>query len=297
MNEPLVSIIIPVKNARNTIGGCLVSVLNLDYGNFEVIVVDDGSQDKTGEIIQSFSGRVKLITHPQSRGPSSARNEAAGQAKGEFLAFTDADCIVDKDWLKELLSGFTESNIASVGGRQEVPEDETVFGRRVFKFMKRAGFLTDYMRWGKGRLVSVGHNPSCNVMYRRDIFLKESGFLDGLWPGEDVEFDHRLRRKGKEIVFNPRAVIFHYRPSNLKLFSRMMFRYGRAQGRLLRRHGILRKIQILPLLSLVIVFCVILSFFSVTIKGIFGFNIFIVFISLLALISWNVGFYKGIVSL
>jgi GT2 family glycosyltransferase len=250
MGEPFISVIIPAKNAEKTIARCLISVLGLDYADYEVIVVDDGSQDQTAQILQNFAQRLKIISFSQSVGPAKARNEAAKQAKGGFIAFTDADCLTASDWLRELLKGFQDDNIAGTGGMQKVPDDETAFGRRAAKLMQQVGFLTDYLRPGQQANISVNHNPSCNVMYKRDIFLKEGGFLEGLWPGEDVELDYRLRKSGYELIFNPRAIVYHYRPEDLKSFLKMMFRYGWAQGFLIRKRGILRKIHIVSALGL-----------------------------------------------
>ncbi|MCX5713982.1 MAG: glycosyltransferase family 2 protein, partial [Candidatus Omnitrophica bacterium] len=146
MNDPFVSIIIPAKDAEKTIERCVFSVVGLDYTQYEVIVVDDGSRDKTGKMLQGFSQRIKIISFPQNRGPSKARNDAAIQARGEFIAFTDADCVVDKSWLRALLAGFSGPDIVSVGGRQEVPVDESAFGRNVAQGLKRMGLITDYLR-------------------------------------------------------------------------------------------------------------------------------------------------------
>ncbi len=170
----------------------------------------------------------------------------------EFLAFTDSDCIVDKNWLTELLKGFREyPEAVSCGGAQKLPEDATNFEKKVFLFMKKAGFFSEYARQAKdANITEVNHNASCCVMYKREVFLKEGGFLEGLWPGEDVELDYRLREKGYKLLFNPRAVIYHYRSKSLKSFLKMMDRYGRAQGYLVRKYGIFRKIQLVPFLVL-----------------------------------------------
>jgi len=307
MNQPLVSIIIPAKNAQGTIEKCILSLLNLDCQDYETIVVNDGSQDKTAEVLRKYSDRVSVITNTVSHGPSKARNVAAKEAKGEFLAFTDADCSVDKDWINQLVSGFTDANIAAVGGRQEIPEDETIFGRKVAKFLEKVGFLTDYMRKNQKCMVSVNHNPSCNVMYRKNIFSQEGGFLEGLWPGEDIELDYRLKKKKYKIVFNPKAVVYHYRPENLRLFLNMMFRYGWAQGYLVRRHGLFRKIHFFPaILFISLAAYVFVLFFNLTgavwtaaalfflLCFYFSFDPQIAFLFLPALFYWHIGFIKGI---
>ncbi|KPK99241.1 MAG: hypothetical protein AMJ95_00410 [Omnitrophica WOR_2 bacterium SM23_72] len=307
MSEPFVSIIVAARNAQNTLEKCIDSILNLDYPAFELIVVNDGSYDKTEEILMKYSGKVMSLTNPVSVGPAKARNIAAELARGSFLCFTDADCIVNRSWVRELLAGFYDATIVSVGGRQEIPENETPFGRRVSSFMKKTGFISDYARTSLAEIAPVRHNASCNVMYRKDAFLNAGGFLEGLWPGEDVELDYRLEKEGHCILCNPKAVVKHYRPSTWKAFARMMFRYGWAQGFLVRRYGVFRKIQVFPFVFFSLLFLfIIFSFHHLPafwiILGIcllavgawfkFDFSVFILF--LLCLLYWNAGFLKGV---
>ena len=112
--KPLVSIIIPVKNEERTIEKCLHSLQALNYPNYEIIVVNDGSTDSTGELLKKFPA-VKVIT-TEGIGPAAARNLAIESSAGEYLAFTDGDCIIHPEWLNELLAHFTDEN--DHGGRR-----------------------------------------------------------------------------------------------------------------------------------------------------------------------------------
>jgi glycosyltransferase involved in cell wall biosynthesis len=261
MNIASVSVIIAVKNGQDTLGKCLDSVLNCVYGNFEVICIDDGSSDRTPEILRSYSGRVKVITNISSTGPAFARNKAASAASGEYLAFTDADCIVDKNWLEELVRCFSGPGIVSAGGVQGVPDDESRFARKVSLFMDSIGFITGYLRGGTNCVKSVAHNPSCNSIYRKEIFLNAGGFPKGLWPGEDVELDYRLKKAGYRIMFNPKAIVYHYRPGNIGKFSNMMSRYGWAQAILVRKYGFFRFVQFVPIFNLFLIASLAMVFF------------------------------------
>ena len=108
--EEKISVIIPVKNAEKTIKKCLDSVLNVDYPNFDVIVVDDGSTDNTPSILRGFGQGIRII-QARGVGPSAARNEAAKVSDAQYLAFTDSDCIVERSWLRELRFGFSDYSI------------------------------------------------------------------------------------------------------------------------------------------------------------------------------------------
>ncbi|MBU1122028.1 MAG: glycosyltransferase, partial [Candidatus Omnitrophica bacterium] len=245
-----ICVIIPVKGEGLKIAECLNSIFELDYSVFEIIVVDDGLQDNGLAAINSFNDQIKILKS-DSRGPSYARNLAARQTDARFVAFTDGDCIVDKSWLKELMRGFSKfPDAVACGGRQLLPQDAEEFEKKVYLFMKKVGFITDYMNKREDDIIEVNHNPSCNVIYKKDVFLREGGFLEGLWPGEDVELDYRLRRKGYKMLFNPRAIVYHYKPKNMADFSRMMYRYGEAQGMLVRKYGLFRKIHFIPAFSI-----------------------------------------------
>jgi len=253
MNELSVAVIVSARNAEKTIDKCINSLLGLNYSNYRIIIIDDFSADRTSEILKRYQGKIELIFNTTALGPPKVRNMAAQRSKSEYLAFIDSDCIADADWLKELSRGFMGPDIVSVGGIQGIPPDESKFGRRVSLLLCKAGFCSDYMRNKGNRIVSVSNNPSCNVMYRKDVFLGEGGFSEDLWPGEDVELDCRLKKKGYKIIFNPKAMVYHYRVGNLKAFSRMMYRYGLCHGFLFRRYGIFRRVQLLALILSVLV--------------------------------------------
>src|SRR5271157_724735 len=99
----LVSIIVAAKNAEKTIFKCVSSLLAVDYPEKEIIVVDDGSKDSSGIILEKFKNQKIKIIKTEGIGPSAARNMAIGKSSGDYIAFTDSDCIVDKDFITELL--------------------------------------------------------------------------------------------------------------------------------------------------------------------------------------------------
>ncbi len=284
-------------------------MLSIDYPDYEIIVVDDGSSDKTLEIAKSFSpDRIKIIVST-GKGPSVARNIGVAKSTGEIVAFTDSDCIVDPCWLPELVRVFQMyPEASSVGGKQKVPAGATWFEKKVFEFMFSVGFMTDYVHSNiGGEIIAVGHNPSCCSAYRRNDFLMAGGFPENLWPGEDVELDYKISSKGGKILWNPAAIVFHHRPGNLSAFTRMMFRYGAAQGILVKMHGFNRKIQFLPIVSIFsfIAFglgcrknpslSIFLScLFFIFSLAFFRFDFFIWGLAIVAFFSWQIGFFLGV---
>jgi glycosyltransferase involved in cell wall biosynthesis len=284
MAEELISVIVAQRNSARTIVKCLDALLGQDYPGFEVIVVDDASQDATVALLDGYAARIKVICFASRQGPSAARNKGAAEASGEFIAFTDGDCVPDKNWLSRLAAGFTAEDIAAVGGAQEIPPDELPFGRLTARFFQKLGFVGEYSHKAAGKTREVNHNPSCSVMYRKNIYLNLGGFLGGLWPGEDVEFDRRLKLAGYRIMFEPAAKVCHYRVFDFRSFCRMMLRYGWAQGVLAHKYGIFRKIQLLPLA--VILFFV---FFAAA-PGVFAAAALLILIAAFIWSGWDIGF-------
>lgn len=301
--NPFISIIIPVKNGEKTIKKCLDSLKNLNYTNNEIIVVDDNSSDGTRQILTSYPGIQVIET--SGIGSSGCRNLGIKLSKGEYLTFTDSDCIVHPQWLNELLKGFASVEIVSVGGDQQLPEDETEFGKIVQEFLKTVGFVADYVKKDTER-IETNHNPTCNVMYKREIFDRVGGFLEGLWPGEDVELDYRIKKLGK-LMYNPGAIVYHYRPDKPGKFCKMMECYGYAQGFLMKKYGAFRLIHYEPIFLVILVvavcvtgisglfFCLLVPLFYLfirakSIKKTFQFiGLFVA-----TIFYWNLGFVKGL---
>jgi GT2 family glycosyltransferase len=88
------------------------------------------------------------------------------------------------------------------------------------------------------------------MMYRKAAFEEIGNFKKDLWPCEDLEFDCRLIQSGYTLIFNPKAIVYHYRPKNLKRFGQFHFRYGRAHAKLVLRYGFMEKIHYIPPLLL-----------------------------------------------
>jgi len=309
---PSVSVVIPVRNCRKTINKCLDSLALIEQPSFEALIMDDGSTDGTAESCESRQW-VKL-TRLDPGGPSRARNKGIEMARGEFVAFTDGDCIVDRSWLKELHSAFVSDDIAGGGGDQTSPADETSFGRTVQEFFKHIGFMTGYIK-NDLKLVEVEHNPSCNSMYRKSVLKEVGGFDESLFPGEDVDLDYRIRSRGYRLFYNPSAVVQHYRPRTCKAFASMMRRYGSSQWSLVKKYGFFRRIFFVPLLFAVTLCCaagilwwepalwpvivaplmLVWLWFGARARSA-GKGLIFTFLLVVTLVSWNWGFFAAMLS-
>ena len=231
MSDNKVSIIIPTKNNGDILEKCLAAIQNLDYPKeeYEVIIVDGHSTDNTVEIAKKYGCKI-VYEDVGTRG--GACNIGVKNAKGEFIAFTDGDCVVPKDWLRNLIKHFNDKNIASVGGPNITPEEDTEFAEcigLVLTFLSKPG-----SRYGlvADKVIETFHNSGCNVAYRKNVIEEAGWFNEKLITCEDEELDYRILEKGYKILYTPDAKVLHYRRPTWKRFYKQAYKYavGRMQA-------------------------------------------------------------------
>ena len=213
------SLIIPAYNAGRTLDTCLRSAFDqsLPLEAYEVIVVDDGSTDNTPEVAGGFP---VILLRQQNSGPAAARNAGVRQATGEILIFTDSDCELDREFLKNMIAPFKKNEIIGVQGVYKTEQTE---------FMANFGQVEI-----EGRYVRLAHDKYIDFIgtyaaaYRRDVFNDNDGFNESfpLASGEDTEFSYKLQKQGHKMVFNPAAFVYHRHPSTLKHYLRTKFYRG-----------------------------------------------------------------------
>lgn len=198
---PAISVIIPNRNGAATIGLCLEAVFASAYESFEVIVVDDCSDDESVAAIERFP--CTLIRLDRHSGASAARNAGAAHSRGEVLFFTDADCLPEKNALAIAGESFLRHGPGVIvgGTYTPVPYDRDFFSRfqSVFVNYSETGHTgdADYAA-GHAMVIAAGE------------FRRSGGFPENFLPvAEDVEFSHRLRRAGYRIVIEPRLLVRH----------------------------------------------------------------------------------------
>jgi len=221
-SPPFASVIIPVLNEERTIRECLVSLLGMDYPpeRREIIVVDNGSTDRTANIVKSFPVRY---LREERRGASYARNRGIEASKGEILAFTDADCMVTTGWLRELVQGFEDEEIGGVEGETVAYPPDTPLERYIAR--------RSYSHRARRRSPLYPYVIMTNVAFRREVFNR-IGLFDTRFPsagGEDVDLTWRfLQETDLTLRYNPSAVVFHRHRSNVREFFAQQMRNGRS---------------------------------------------------------------------
>ena len=225
---PKVSVLICARNAADTLDECLRSVADLDYPDYEVIVVNDGSTDATGEIARRHAG-VTVIDTPHG-GLSAARNAALHRAVGDIVAYTDADVRVDPAWLIYLVQPFLRSDVVGAGGPNVVPEDDPWMAQCI---ARSPGAPTHVLIDDR----AAEHVPGCNMAYRRDALLAIGGFDPAYHAaGDDVDVCWRLQARGRQIGFAPSALVWHRHRRTVRGYWRQQVGYGEAETQLMDNH-------------------------------------------------------------
>jgi GT2 family glycosyltransferase len=225
---PRVSVVVCAYNAADTIDECLAAIEALRYPDVEVIVVNDGSTDRTSSIAARHP-TVRVIDIANS-GLSAARNVGLAHATGDIVAYTDADVRVDPDWLTFLVQPFVHSDVVAAGGPNIVPADDPWVAQCV---ARAPGSPTHVLL--DDRLAE--HIPGCNCAFRRDALLAIGGWNPTfLRAGDDVDVCWRLQARGWNIGFAPAALVWHHHRSSLRTYLRQQIGYGEGETWLMREH-------------------------------------------------------------
>jgi GT2 family glycosyltransferase len=223
---PRISVVISTFNGSRTIRDCLQGLTRLDYENFEVIVVDDGSTDGTADIVREYD--VRLI-RTENRGLSNARNTGCDAATGEIVAYLDDDARPDPHWLKYLAAMFGATTHAGVGGPNIAPPAD--------------GPIADCVANAPGGPVHVllsdreaEHIPGCNMAFRKACLEAIGGFDPQFRvAGDDVDVCWRLQERGWTLGFHPAAVVWHHRRNSVRAYWRQQRGYGKAEALLKKK--------------------------------------------------------------
>jgi GT2 family glycosyltransferase len=223
---PRISVLVCSHNGARTIRDCLEGLLALEYPDYEVIVVDDGSTDATAEIAGEYD--LRLI-RTENRGLSNARNTGMEAATGEIVAYLDDDAWPDPHWLTYLAAGFMSAEHAGIGGPNIAPPNE--------------GTIPDCVAHAPGGPVHVllsdqeaEHIPGCNMAFRKTCLQVIGGFDPQFSvAGDDADICWRLRQEGWTLGFSPAAVVWHHRRSSVGAYLKQQRGYGRADAMLGRK--------------------------------------------------------------
>jgi glycosyltransferase involved in cell wall biosynthesis len=233
-----VSVVIPARNAARTMPACLEALARLEPAPTEVIIVDNGSTDESLRIVDSFVQShpllpIRVMREPRL-GASAARNAGIRAAKGDIVAFTDADCVVTPTWLAELLNTLTDSTISAVAANIEGYRSETLLEKFQSVFTLRPGRAQEEI-FCRYTLTSGGF-PTANLAVRKQTLDVIRGFDESFEIyGEDHDLCRRIYAIGGRIKAIPSGTVHHIHRPTLWRFLVQNFCFGRGHAHLLRR--------------------------------------------------------------
>ena len=213
----MISVIIPAYNAEKTLPDCLEALKNQSLVPQEIIVIDDGSTDRTAQVAQSFN--VILISQP-NQGPAAARNAGITQSCGDILLFTDSDCIPDTFWVERMVVAFNNLVVDGVKGVYRTHQSEIAARLVQMEFEDRYRLLS--------RSEWIDFVDGHAAAFRREAVLQIGGF-DPAFPeanNEDVDFSYRLAAAGKRMVFRSDAIVYHHHPNSFWKYFKLKIKRG-----------------------------------------------------------------------
>ena len=217
-----VSVIVPVRDGESTIAACLDAILATDYppDRREILVVDNGSTDATASVIRARPVRYLFEPRP---GVSNARNRGIAESTGDILAFVDADCLVEPQWLTELVRPFEDPEVGAVAGDLQHVEPTTPAERQAARLLGN---------WQRFAFTSNPAYPiTANAAYRRDVIDRIGPFDPHMTRAQDVELGLRFQeRSGLRLAYAERATARHRNRSTQLGFFRQQLGWAYGAG-------------------------------------------------------------------
>ncbi len=227
---PYMSVIVSTFNRSDLIKRCLNSLLSQSYplDHLEVIVVNDGSTDDTEDILHKHKEKIvcdyKWFSQPNC-GKTKALNFAIKKSKGDIICLTDDDCIPDKDWIKNIVTGYVNEKVGGVGG--------------LISPLGTGSFIENYTKKNKFHsnerqinIAMVGGNSS----FRREVLDEIGGYDIFFRNGQDTEIGIRAQSKGYVFIYEPSAVVYHKEEESIIGILKQIHRYEKTYARLHKKY-------------------------------------------------------------
>lgn len=231
---PKVSVLISAHNEERMIESAIKAAIAIDYPDYEVVVIDDGSTDATRAIIETYvvRGRVRLIAKNQNEGKAMALNDALPCLNGEIILIMDADAEPVPAILHFLLPHFEHARVAAVTGNPRVKNVDTFLARlQLIEFTSIVSLLRRSQRiWGRIMTVS-----GVVAAFRKSALLDVGGFSPEM-PTEDIELTWKLQKHFWDIRYEPRALVWMTVPSMLSGLISQRRRWSRGLMQVLHKH-------------------------------------------------------------
>ena len=228
------SVIVPVYNRPVEVDELLESLCAQTFTDFEVVVVEDGSTEKSDAVCEQYKDRLDLKYYfKDNSGPGPSRNYGAERSQGEYLIILDSDVIVPKDYLQTVDDELKASPTEAFGGPDRAHPSFTPI-QKAINYSMTSFFTTGGIRGGKKKMDKF-YPRSFNMGIRKDVFQNVGGF-DKLRYGEDIDLSTRLFKAGCECRLFPEAYVYHKRRVKFSSFFKQVKHSGEARVMLKRRY-------------------------------------------------------------
>jgi glycosyltransferase involved in cell wall biosynthesis len=241
IDTTLVTVVITGRNEKHTIQDCITSIFEQSYTNFEIIYIDAKSSDGTYETAISLTSYLKsfknckryLPLSIEADSPAKGRNFGVKLAQGTVIAFTDADCVAERDWLINLVK-YLPKEMGMVGGPNLLKH---------FKTSKTLDAIDNVLETNLGsggspqfvkinKLSEVYALSACNLAVQKNLFEKVCGFDERLRYNEDSDLSNRILKNGYKIIYTPEAKVNHFVGiESYSDFLRLLHKYGSERGK------------------------------------------------------------------
>ena len=251
------SIIVPVYNRPDEVDELLQSLCEQSLKDFEVVIVEDGSQKDCKEVVGRYTDRldVKYFMKPNS-GPGQSRNYGAERAQGDYLLVLDSDVVLPTGYLQAVDDELRRQPADAFGGPDAAHPSFTDV-QKAISYSMTSFFTTGGIRGGKKKLDKF-YPRSFNMGIRRDVYLQLGGFSKMRF-GEDIDFSYRIVEAGYQPRLFPSAWVWHKRRTDFRKFFRQVYNSGIARINLEKRHpGTLKLVHLLPMVFTVGVIALVL---------------------------------------
>lgn len=213
---PCVSVLICTRDRTEHLARCLDSLASSTAKPLEIVVIDQSSDDKTADLVRAFSAHADIPLHyhrPGSVGHTKARNIGVKLSRGDIVAFTDDDCLVDRDWLGAVVSGLSDMRVVCVCGRTKPAAHQDRPRQALISTLN-----CDRPRIFRGKRNPIGIGRGNNMAFVRDDLLRLGAFNEligvgtNVYAGDDIDLFYRVLCAGRWIAYCPDAVVYHAQP-------------------------------------------------------------------------------------
>lgn len=226
-NQPIFSVIVPVYNRPHEIDELLQSLTTQRFGDFEVLIVEDGSTDRCEAIVDQFRSRLRITYfYKPNSGPGPSRNFGFSHARGEYLVVFDSDCIIPPGYFEAVKNALANGHVDAWGGPDKASEKFTPL-QQAMGYTMSSVLTTGGIRGGKKHF-GWFQPRSFNMGISRAVFEKTGGFAFDRFA-EDIEFSIRMKHQGFRVVLIPEAYVYHKRRSTLRDFFRQVSNFGKGR--------------------------------------------------------------------